>query len=221
VLILEGIKDSLWTTEEGPDKNKELVDQYLLEQELESSTALYEREFLKHDYRHTASAAFGVAYVDGDFSSGIIDYNAELGYKYRFLPGLSLGTSAQIFRLNSTQETSHWWISETAYIEYNMLPHDKLSPFFYGGPGILLFVDNDPAVYLQKMDTFFQLKFGAGLEYAVSDRVSFIANGAWNATFSDKIDNQVSGRRDDFYFTFAAGINYHFGSKKSKLKINQ
>ena len=221
VLILEGLKDSLWTTAEGPEKNKELVDQYLLEQELEASTALYEREFLKHDYRHTMNAAAGVAYVDGDFASGILDYNFELGYKYRFLPGFSLGTSIQIFRLNSTQETSHWWISESVLVEYNLLPHDRLSPYVFAGPGFMLFVDNDPALYLQKFDTFFQMKAGGGLEFAVSDRISFTANGAWNATFSDKIDNQISGRRDDFYFTFAAGINYHFGSKKTKLKINK
>ncbi|MBT8261895.1 MAG: hypothetical protein KJO05_03670 [Bacteroidia bacterium] len=221
VLIYEGIKDQLWTTLDGPEKDKEVVDQYLLEKELEANTDLYEREFQKHDYRHSAHASFGLAYVDGDFNTGILDYNMELGYKYRFIHSLSLGLTTNFFRLNSTGDTRHWWISEAATVEYNILPNDKLAPFIYAGPGVLLFVDDSPELYLQRLDAFFFLKMGAGLEYQASDRVSFIAKGDWNATFSDKIDNEINGRRDDYFFTFSAGINYHFGSKKSKLKTNR
>jgi len=221
VLIYEGIKDQLWVTLDGPEKDKEVVEQYLLEKELEAKTDLYEREFLDHDYRHSAHASFGLAYVDGDFNTGILDYNMEMGYKYRFIHALSLGLTTNFFRLNSNTDTSHWWLSEAATIEYNILPNDRLAPIAYAGPGVLLFVDNSPELYLQKMDAFFFLKFGAGLEYQASNRVSFIAKGDWNATFSDKIDNEINGRRDDFFFTFSAGINYHFGSKRTKLKTNR
>ncbi|WP_232729096.1 CsgG/HfaB family protein [Ulvibacter sp. MAR_2010_11] len=221
VLIYEGIKDGIWSTNEGEEKDKELVEQYLLEKELEESTTLYERKYLKHDYRHTANVNFGLALVDGDYNTGYYDFKAGLGYKYRILPALSLGADLQIFKLNSTAETNHWWISESLNLEYNILPHDKLSPFLYAGPGVLLFADDSPSLYLQRWDAFFNLKFGAGVEYAVSDRVSFVLNGEWNATFNDKIDNLPQGRRDDYYYTFGLGLNYHFGSKKTKLKTNQ
>lgn len=221
VLILEGIKDKLWSTAEGEEKNKEIVDEYLLEKEVEESTGLYERRFLKNDFRNTANINFGTALVDGDYSTGILDYKAGVGYKYRIIPELSIGSDFQIFKLNSTPKTNHWWMSESIKVEYNMLPHDKLSPLFYAGPGILLFADNSPSLYLQRWDTFFNLKLGAGLEYDVSDRVSFELNGEWNVTFSDKIDNLPHGRRDDYYYTFSLGLNYHFGSVKSKFKTNQ
>ncbi len=221
LLIVEGIKDKLWSTKEGEEKDREIVDQYLLEQQLEESTALYERKYLKHDFRHTANVTMGLVQIDGDFDSGLPDFKAELGYKYRFLPGLSLGTDFQIIRLNSTPETDHWWIAESVNLEYNILPHDKLSPYVFAGPGVLLFADDSPELYLQRWDAFFKLKFGAGVEYAVSDRISFVLNGEFNHTFSDKIDNKISGRRDDFYFGVGLGLNYHFGSKKTKLKINQ
>ena len=221
VLILEGIKDQLWFTNEGPEKDKEVVDNYLLEKELEESTGLYERAFLKHDYRHTANASLGLSLVDGDYNSGILDFMGELGYKYRVLPELSFGADFQIFRLNSTTEIRHWWISETFNIEYNILPHDKLSPFIYAGPGVMLFADDSPTEILDRWDAFFRVKVGAGLEYAVSDRISIILDGEWNATFSDKIDNLVNGRRDDYFFNFGVGLNYHFGGRDTKLKINK
>jgi curli production assembly/transport component CsgG len=221
VLIYEGIKDQLWVTLDGPEKDKEVVDLYLKEKEEEANTNLYERAYQPHDYRHSAHASFGLALPDGDFNTEILDYNMELGYKYRFIHSLSLGLTTNFFRLNSTGEARYWWLSQAATIEYNILPNDKLSPFLYAGPGVLVFVDDSPSVYLQRMDTFFFLKFGAGLEYQVSDRISFIAKGDWDPTFSDKIDNEVRGRRDDYFFTFSAGINYHFGSKKSKLKTNR
>ena len=221
ILIIEGIKDNLWSTKEGEEKNKEIVDQYLLEKELEKSTGLYERKYLKNIYRNTFNVSFGLALVDGDFNSGILDFKAGLGYKYSFLPELSLGVDVQIFKLNSTSEINHWWMSESLLVEYNILPHDKLSPYLYGGPGILFFADDSPSEFLQRWDTFFVLKLGAGFEYSVSDRVSFTLNAEWNPTFSDKIDNQLNGRRDDYYYTFGLGLNYHFGSKQTKLKINQ
>ena len=70
-----------------------------------------------------------------------------------------------------------------------------------------------------------KVQFGAGLEYQVSDRISFTLNGEYNFTFSDKIDNEINGRRDDFYVNGKFGIHYHFGSKRKnsnqELLINQ
>ncbi|QNJ96795.1 CsgG/HfaB family protein [Constantimarinum furrinae] len=221
LLILEGIQDKLWTSADGEEKDKELVEEYLIEKQLEESTALYDRKYLKHDFKHAFNVSGGVALVDGDYTSGQLDYMAELGYKYRLIPELSISSRFQIFKLNSTEETNHWWLSESFNVEYNILPHDRLSPFIFAGPEILLFADDSPSLYLQRWDSFFALKFGAGLEYAVSDRVSFVLTGDFNRTFSDKIDNQPGGRRDDFFYTFGFGLNYHFGSKKSKLKTNE
>lgn len=221
LLIVEGIKDKLWSTKEGEEKNKEIVDRYLLENEVEASTGLYERRYLMNNYRNTLYANFGTALVDGDYSTGVLDFKAGLGLKYRVIPELSVVGDLQIFKLNSTPEINHWWASESLLLEYNMLPNDRLSPLFFAGPGMLHFVDNSPALYLQEFDTFFNLKLGAGLEYRVSNRISFELDGEWNITFSDKIDNLPHGRRDDYYYNFSLGLNYHFGSIKSKFKTNQ
>jgi curli production assembly/transport component CsgG len=221
ILIIEGIKDNLWSTADGEVKNKEIVDAYLLEKELEESTGLYERAFLDHNYKHVFNANMGLALIDGDYNSSLVDFKAQLGYKYRLIPELAIGLDFQLFRLNSTSTVNNWWLSENLNFEYNILPHDKLSPFIYAGPGVLLYADDTPTPDFERWKAFFKVQVGAGLEYAASDRVSFVLNGEWNPTFSDFIDNKVNGRRDDYYFNFGVGINYHFGSKSSKLKINK
>ncbi len=225
MLIIEGVQDGLWSTQEGPQKNKELVDEYILEKELEESTGLYERKYTEDNYRSSLGTLFGLALVDGDYSTGILDFNAGLTYKYQLLPELRLSGDLQIFRLNSTADIRHWWLSQNFNVEYKILVHDKLSPYIYGGPGVITFVDDSPSKFLQELDTFMKVQFGAGLEYQVSDRISFTLNGEYNFTFSDKIDNEINGRRDDFYVNGNFGIHYHFGSKRKnsnqELLINQ
>ncbi|WP_310993877.1 CsgG/HfaB family protein [Aequorivita marina] len=216
ILIIEGIKDNLWSTKEGKEQNKEIVDQYLLEKELEESTGLYERRYLENYFKSQLNINFGMALVDGDYSTGILDYKFGLMYKYSILPELRLAADFQFFRLNSTPQINHWWLSESLNVEYNMLPYDKLSPIFYAGPGILHFADDTPVGDLQRWNSFFNLKLGAGLEYHVSPKISFVLNGEWDITFTDKIDNLPQGRRDDFYYTMSIGLSYHFGSSKTK-----
>lgn len=218
LLIIEGIKDKLWSTKEGVEKNEEIVEAYLLEQEAERSTGLYERRFLKNNFRNIVTVNAGTALIDGDYSTGVMDFKAGIGYKYRIIPELSVGTDFQIFKLNSTSNINNWWVSESINLEYNMLPNDRLSPVFYAGAGILFYADNDPQINQEKWDSFFNLKLGSGLQYTVSDRVSFLLNGEWNIPFSDKIDGLDQGRRNDFYYTFSLGFNYHFGFEDSKFR---
>ena len=217
-LILEGIKDQLWKTKDGPEKDAEIISAFELEKELEANTGLYERKFLDNDYKHTINVSAGLALVDGDYTSGILDYNFELGYKYKIVDRFNIGLTTQFFRLNSTNETNHWWLNHALFAEYTVLPHDRLTPFAYAGGGYMYFVDESDGMYLQEGDTFLTLKFGAGLEYVVSDRISFVLKGDWNPTFTDKIDNEIRGRRDDYFFTFAGGINFHFGASKKNTR---
>ncbi len=221
LLILEGIKDQLWSTKEGAEKNKEIVDAYVLEQEAERSTSLYERRYLKNDFRNIINVNAGTALIDGDYNSNVLDFKVGFGYKYRIIPELSIGTDFQLFKLNPTSTLNNWWLSESINLEYIMLPNDRLSPFFYSGAGILFYADNNPEMNLEKWDSFFNFKVGAGLQYTVSDRVSFAANAEWNMPFTDKLDGIIQGRRDDFYYTFSLGFNYHFGFESTNFKAKK
>ncbi len=215
MLIIEGIQDQLWSTAEGQEKNKEIVDQYVLETNQEESTELYEREYLDHDYKSVINFNFGLSLMDGDYNTSVLDFKGGIYYKYRVLPELSLGLDSQIFKLNSTPAIDDWWLSESFVVEYNILPHDKLSPYLFGGPGVMIYLEDDEPLYFIHSNLYFIMKFGAGLEYNVSERISFNLNAEWDVSFTDEIDTQVQGRRNDYFYNFALGLNYRFGLKKT------
>ena len=216
ILILEGLKDDLWATENGPEKDQELIDAYDLETAVENATELYEREYQTQTFRNKVSGGMGIAFIDGDYTTNVIDFMGSLGYSYQLIPELGVGFQAQIFKLNATTDNIKWWLSESLQLSYTILPNDKLSPFIYGGPGLLLFADDTEEEHLERWDAFFKLQAGAGLEYRFTDRISLVLQADWNSVFSDKVDNFVGGRRNDFYYNVGVGINYHFGAGRNK-----
>lgn len=218
LLILEGIDDELWGTKEGPDKDKELLDAYKEEKELEASTDLYERRFLANDRRHAFNVNFGLAFIDGDYNSSVLDFGAGLGYKYRIYPEFAVGYEAKIFKLHAQSDSDYWWLSQSVLFEYNILPHDRLSPILYAGPGVLMYADDTPTEYLTRWDAFINLKLGLGLEYNISDRFAMTLTADWNTAFTDQLDDIVQGRRDDYYYNFGLGFNYRFGTGDTRLK---
>lgn len=216
MLIVEGVKDRLWSTKDGAEKNKEIVDAYETEKELENSMGLYEREVIKPSFKNTLNASFGGALIDGDYATNELDFKAELGYRYSFSPSFSLGTDFQLFKLNSSESSDYWWLSEGVYLRYKILPFDRFSPYVYGGPGVMILLNNSDSEVLHKSDAYFKANFGLGLEYIISERISLTMNGDYNITFSDEIDGEINGKRDDFYFNLGIGLNYHFGKPKNQ-----
>lgn len=219
MLIVEGIDANLWSTAEGPEKNREIVEEYQAEKEMEENTGLYERLYQENKYKHTVRLALGTTLIDGDFDTAEPDFKSEIGYKYHFRPWFAARADVQLFRLNSNPATRHWWLSQNLNAEFKLLPHDKLSPIIYGGPGFMVFVDDSPRKFLQELDTFFKLKAGLGLEYKISERFSLELNGDYNTVLSDKIDNEVNGKRDDYYFNFGFGVNFNFDTRTRNEKF--
>ena len=220
MLVIEGVQDKLWSTKEGAEKNKELVDSYLYDKELDESTGLYERAFQKRNHKHTINFAVDSTYMDGDYSSAEQDFKVEAGYTYHFTPMFGAGYDIQLFRLYSTPQIRYWWLSQNLDFKLRVLPHDKFSPIIYGGPGFMNFVDNSPSKFLQTLDGFFKVKGGLGLQYQLSERLSLELHGDFNKVFSDKIDNELQGKRDDYYYNFGFGINYNFGFGNKRTESN-
>ena len=98
MLIIEGVQDKLWSTKEGAEKNKELVEGYLEDKELEESTGLYERAYQKRNHKHTINLAVGSTYIDGDYSTAQPDFKVEAGYTYNFTPMFGAGYDIQLFQ---------------------------------------------------------------------------------------------------------------------------
>jgi curli production assembly/transport component CsgG len=209
-LVYEGIKDSLWSTKGGEEENKAVTEVYLKEKQDEEAIELYDRRFHSAETKHSVNAAFGMSVIDGDLASGKSDFSAKIGYKYHFSDSFRFGLDLDVLQLNSGPDNNYTYIGSDLNLEYRVLPRDEFSPYVYGGAGFIAFADT-PSEYLQSGDVFGKFHFGFGLEYQASDKVSVFLQGDYNLSFSDKIDNVVNGKRDDYYFNFNIGVNYKLG----------
>lgn len=208
-LIIEGIQDRLWSTKEGQETNEELVQEYLKEKELEEGTRLYEREFVKRDFKDALAISGGGNLLDGDLGNKDFGFLVRAEYSRNLNRSLSLNFNANAFELTGGRNYTNKMVSLDANLEANILPNDNLSPRLYGGFGVI----NDlvrPVNEIELGDYFFKFQYGIAMEYFISESFGLRGFAEQNIVFSDKLDKVASGKRNDFYYNFGFGIRYYF-----------
>ena len=142
-----------------------------------------------------------------------------IGYKRRFAQYFDVGLSAKTFRLNNGRSFGHIFGSADLNGYLDILPNDDLAPFVYAGPGVVFDIVGPELGDFRIGDSFLKLQYGLGLRYTVNKKISLNAFAEQNVVLSDGLDGFEGGRRDDFYYNFGVGINYHFNiNKKKKIK---
>lgn len=216
-LIVEGVKDQLWSTKDGKEVNDQLVNDYLKNKEFEESKALYNRLFIDREYKNTISVSGGANLIDGDFATRRLGFYGAATYQHYVNSLFDIGIDGAVFDLNNGEQYQNIFGSVGINGIFNILPKDDLAPFIYAGPGLV--VDLRETVNEQTLfgRAFFKLQYGAGVQYKLNPRVGIKVFGEHNVVFSDELDFRVNGKRDDFYFNFGIGVNYNFNWKnKSK-----
>lgn len=218
-MIVEGVKKGLWTTKEGGPKNKELMDAFTAQKEYEESQLLYDRDQLKLDMRDALTVGVTAPLLNGDLPNQDLGYGAYLGYSKWISPRLSLNFDFDYAYLKGGSSFSEEYMSPELNLELNILPYDNFRPFLYAGGGYI-FEIRSPDIGQTKKVTSPKVQLGAGLNLHLSNKIEFRVFGESNFTFNDQIDEVINGKRDDYFYTFGAGIKYKLGRSKSNSKIN-
>lgn len=211
-LIIEGIEDKLWAVNAEPEAVNELIANYKIEKSEAQNTELYNRYFKERRTQKSVSLNGGTALISGDYNDAEFGYFVDIGAKWYFNPYFNLNASISKFELSNGNAFSQGFNAAGLNAEINLLPFEKLSPFFYGGLGVV----NDDDFN----QTAFKFQYGAGVEYLISDKIGVSINAAQNIVLSDELDNIAQGKRDDQYFNFSFGLNWYFGKsiKKDQTK---
>ncbi|WP_299682696.1 CsgG/HfaB family protein [uncultured Dokdonia sp.] len=217
-LIVEGVKDQLWSTKDGKEVNDQLVENYLKDKEFEESKALYNRLFVDREYKNTISFSGGGNLIDGDFATRRLGFYGAATYQHNLNTFFDVAIDGAVFDLNNGEQYQNIFGSVGINGVFNVLPKDDLSPFIYAGPGLV--VDLRETVNEQTLfgRAFFKLQYGAGIQYKLNPRVGLKVFAEHNVVFSDELDFRVNGKRDDFYFNFGIGVNYNFNWKNKSKK---
>ncbi|WP_424494832.1 CsgG/HfaB family protein [Salinimicrobium sp. GXAS 041] len=208
-LIVEGLKDKLWNTEDEAQAQV-LISEYEEEKEEAGLTELYDRKLTERNSNGYFGVNFGATLLSGDYSSSSPGFLGEVEYSHQLTPAFSLNVGGSFFELSNGGSFQEKFAGADLNAQFKILPKDKLSPYIYGGPGYVFSLASD--VPEDFSSSFFKLQYGLGVEYFLSENIALKAFGEHNLSFSDEVDYMVNGKRDDFYFNFGAGINFYFGN---------
>jgi curli production assembly/transport component CsgG len=82
-----------------------------------------------------------------------------------------------------------------------------LTPLIYAGSGVLSDFGSRTDIKIQ---------YGLGVEYLLAPGLGFEIFAEQNITFNDELDEAISGKRDDYYFNFGAGLTFYLSPPDSK-----
>ncbi len=209
-LIVEGIEDKLWAVNAEPDIVNNLIEKYKVEKNEAQNTTLYDRYFKERRSKTSVFIKGGAALIGGDLNNPEFTYSVKAGARWYFNPYLNVNSSINKFELTNKNSFSNGFNAIDLNAELSLLPFETLSPFLYGGMGVVNDDDFD--------NTLFKLQYGGGIECLVSDKIGISLSATHNLVLSDELDNIVQGKRDDQYFNFSLGLNWYFGNPVKRKK---
>ncbi|NNL16166.1 MAG: hypothetical protein HKO81_05955 [Flavobacteriaceae bacterium] len=212
-LIVEGIKDKLWSPEISEAETQVLVDSYELEKEEDLTTELYNRFLTERRGKSAISASVGFTSMNGDFSSPELEFSARLGYKHNISEYFNLSIGYNRFNLANEGVFNDGFMSFDLNGEVNILPHDTFTPYVFGGFGTNAFND------FSSIDP--KLQIGLGFEYLISNSIGLTVYGEHNYVFNDELDGLDVGKNDDMFYRVGAGLNVYFTQPKTKFNQNR
>ncbi len=215
-LIVEGVKDRIWSAKEGKEVNDKLVNDYIESNKKEEELGLYNRLFIEDEYKNTFSLAAGTNHIDGDFATKQAGFYVGGTYQRELNRNFDLSIGGSVFDLNNGEQFSSIFGAIDLNAIFYILPKDNIAPFIYVGPGFTFDIikpENEP---LRIGRSFLKFQYGLGIQYKINPRMGIKLFGEQNIVNSDELDRRVNGSRNDFYYNFGVGLNYNFNWKNPK-----
>ncbi|MDT0678130.1 CsgG/HfaB family protein [Autumnicola musiva] len=212
-LIIEGVKDNLWNTKEGDDVKAKMIADYEAEKEEAEMTKLYDRKFVERKSGSSFGVGIGGTLMSGDYSDEEVGAALNIDFTTNFSRSLFLNMNLGAFELKNQNAFSRKLAGFDLNAGYLVLPNDNLSPYIYGGPGIILGLDNIPE---DQENIHLKVQYGLGLEYLLNNNLGLKIFAQHNLSFDDEVDYIINGKRNDQYFNFGLGVNFYLGGSGNK-----
>lgn len=214
-LIIEGILDNLWSSDDPRGVDHPAVKDYL--DEKASNTQIdYIGRLYDNKYRSTVYFGIngsGQRYI-GDYSTSFMrpGVNAVFGFgisRSLFVEASSGTQQLHVQELFQKSET----FADVGLL-YLANSKSRLSPFLKIGGGGYFNYRSQVGLSTQKILPYFS--FNAGVEYLISDKVGLYGNSFVNQMINDRFDGVESGSFNDLIWGMNFGLKIYFG--KNNLK---
>jgi len=218
-LIIEGVKDELWSFKEP----RMIVDQSILDYEKEKTLTPQTDIFgnVLANRRSKFALGFNAASLQykGDYPDPILSSGFQADFTYSPSPKfgweLGLGMNQLVTRRFYTADVSYLEVNA----KYRLLPFDAFTPVLSVGGGFI--TENVDNRFDFGSSFFPKVQTGVGLEYSLSDRWTIKSSLDYNYLLSDDLDLVEQGKYNDFYWKGSVGLNFYIGKKvKSEREFN-
>src|SRR5690606_33173020 len=161
LMILEGIKEGVWETQ---DKDREYADLLLQDynrQTIENNDKVVGKGMMRDDRRSKFSVGLNYTMntLKGDYSKSTARPGASANFKYLFSDYFNANFGFSYFEMGSEENFKSKFNAYDLNLEYLVLPYNDFTPFFFGGAGFIADVSGADSTGK------FKVQFGGGLEY--------------------------------------------------------
>ncbi|MDT0651265.1 CsgG/HfaB family protein [Autumnicola edwardsiae] len=208
-LIIEGLKDDLWSTQDGEEISAQLISDYEAEKNEADLTGLYNRKFIQRKYKNSFGVGLGATLMRGDYSGEEAGAHVNIDYTTGISKSLFISIGASGFELKNENAFSRKLVALDLNGGFLLLPNDKISPYLFGGPGVIMGLEETPE---DPDNLHLKFQYGIGAEYLLNDKLGLKIFAQHNLAFDDEVDYIINGKRNDQFFNFGIGVNFYLGN---------
>jgi curli production assembly/transport component CsgG len=208
LLILNGIEDNLWQTNEKDSTKSKKVFSKLDEEIVQSNTKVPGKGLWNRD---RSNFSFGLGYtfngIRSDYSNSQLKPGVRADLIYAFSDCFSIDLSIGYQKLENKNFFKSEFLNYDMNLEYLTLPHNAFSPFFFGGLGMIYDLDEK-----RDRSVKFKTQFGGGIEYMFSNTIGLRGRLSYNLGFDDDWDQLEAGKINDHFLQIGLGLKIDLGN---------
>ncbi|WP_234736176.1 CsgG/HfaB family protein [Tellurirhabdus bombi] len=209
-MILEGIRDNLWTVDDKQAKAaQDALTAYDEEKRLMSDTDIYGGRDVIDPSRVTIQPYASVLRYQGDYLTKGVRSGYGLLVESYLTPNFGIQLNAGVGTLASDMKFSQPISTLDANLIYRPQAFRRVTPMVFGGAGVVNFRNGD--LWGLSNQRYWKLSGGAGLEYALNNVLGIRASVEYNQPLTDALDGRVFGKYYDYYWKGSVGVSLYVG----------
>lgn len=212
-LIIEGLKDGLWTLQNPADMDKNpVVKEYLSDKELNDDIGVFGDVNQKRRGMFGITISGAATYFNGDYSNSGVKPSTELGFDFLANKtwSASLGVGYNQLGIYSGYKSTVGNLDLS--LRYRFFNTQRFSPYLKAGVGALYELENTLGLEsAAKSSLFYYGMAELGGEYLLTNRIGLTGGINWRALATDNLDQIEQGKFNDFIWQGKFGLSFYIG----------
>ncbi|MCE7065092.1 CsgG/HfaB family protein [Dyadobacter sp. CY326] len=211
-LIIEGIRDGLWTAEANQKTRvANLLADYNREEIESRETNIYGARNDAQRLRFSLMPTTSMLRYSGDYGPSSSRAGVGVALNFGLTPHWNVQTAGVIGNFAAQEYFKRKVIVGELNLQYRFLPYQKINPFVQLGTGIVS--ASDKSYFDSKSKVEETINAGLGLEYMVSRTVGIHISCQYNYFFEDSFDLASRGSHNDAFWKASAGLSIYLGGR--------